>query len=42
MAEPHIDGEIQNGRHAMAVRVYYEDTDFPGSIRVLTVAVASA
>jgi acyl-CoA thioester hydrolase len=32
MAEPHIDGEIQNGRHAMAVRVYYEDTDFTGIV----------
>ena len=23
-----LDGEILNGRHTMAVRVYYEDTDF--------------
>src|ERR1700758_4378998 len=25
-----LDGEIRNGRHHMAVRVYYEDTDFSG------------
>jgi acyl-CoA thioester hydrolase len=23
-----LDGEISNGRHTMAVRVYFEDTDF--------------
>lgn len=28
----HIDGEIRNGRHVMAVRVYYEDTDFTGIV----------
>jgi acyl-CoA thioester hydrolase len=28
----HLDGEIRNGRHVMAVRVYYEDTDFSGVV----------
>jgi acyl-CoA thioester hydrolase len=27
-----LDGEIRNGRHLMAVRVYYEDTDFSGVV----------
>ena len=27
-----LDGEIRNGRHAMTVRVYYEDTDFTGIV----------
>jgi len=27
-----LDGEICHGRHEMAVRVYYEDTDFSGVI----------
>jgi acyl-CoA thioester hydrolase len=27
-----IDGEIRDGRHVMSVRVYYEDTDFSGSV----------
>src|SRR5688500_17679200 len=27
-----LDGEIRDGRHVMAVRVYYEDTDFSGSV----------
>jgi acyl-CoA thioester hydrolase len=27
-----LDGEIRNGRHAMSVRVYYEDTDFSGLV----------
>ena len=27
-----LDGEIRGGRHAMAVRVYYEDTDFTGIV----------
>jgi len=27
-----LDGTIQNGRHAMTVRVYYEDTDFTGIV----------
>ncbi len=28
----HLDGEIQDGRHHMQVRVYYEDTDFSGIV----------
>ena len=27
-----LDGSITNGRHAMTVRVYYEDTDFTGIV----------
>jgi acyl-CoA thioester hydrolase len=27
-----LDGAILNGRHVMAVRVYYEDTDFTGIV----------
>jgi acyl-CoA thioester hydrolase len=27
-----LDGEVRNGRHEMAVRVYYEDTDFSGVV----------
>jgi acyl-CoA thioester hydrolase len=27
-----LDGEIRSGRHIMAVRVYYEDTDFSGIV----------
>jgi len=27
-----LDGEIINGRHVMAIRVYYEDTDFSGIV----------
>jgi acyl-CoA thioester hydrolase len=27
-----LDGEIENGRHRMEVRVYYEDTDFTGIV----------
>jgi acyl-CoA thioester hydrolase len=27
-----LDGEIRDGRHEMAVRVYYEDTDFSGIV----------
>ena len=27
-----LDGEIRDGRHLMAVRVYYEDTDFTGVV----------
>src|SRR5215467_8047331 len=27
-----LDGRIDNGRHVMAVRVYYEDTDFSGMV----------
>jgi acyl-CoA thioester hydrolase len=29
---PGLDGEIRDGRHVMAVRVYYEDTDFSGIV----------
>ena len=29
---PSLDGEIVNGRHVMAIRVYYEDTDFSGIV----------
>ena len=32
MSHPHLDGGIHNGRHIMAVRVYYEDTDFSGIV----------
>ncbi len=28
----HLDGAIVDGRHVMAVRVYYEDTDFTGIV----------
>jgi acyl-CoA thioester hydrolase len=27
-----LDGELRGGRHAMSVRVYYEDTDFSGIV----------
>lgn len=27
-----LDGEIRDGRHTQAVRVYYEDTDFSGVV----------
>src|SRR6202008_223988 len=27
-----LDGEIRDGRHYQAVRVYYEDTDFSGVV----------
>ena len=27
-----LDGEMRDGRHVMAVRVYYEDTDFTGIV----------
>ena len=27
-----LDGEIRDGRHFLAVRVYYEDTDFTGIV----------
>lgn len=27
-----LDGEIRDGRHVLAVRVYYEDTDFTGVV----------
>ena len=32
MAVNALDGEIRDGRHVMAVRVYYEDTDFSGVV----------
>jgi acyl-CoA thioester hydrolase len=32
MTAPGLDGEIRDGRHEMAVRVYYEDTDFTGIV----------
>src|SRR2546423_4738550 len=33
MAQPmNLDGSIVNGRHTLAVRVYYEDTDFSGVV----------
>lgn len=28
----HLDGAIRAGRHHMQIRVYYEDTDFSGSV----------
>jgi len=28
----HLDGEMRDGRHTMAVRIYYEDTDFTGIV----------
>jgi len=31
-AHPNLSGEIHNGRHVLAVRVYYEDTDFTGVV----------
>jgi acyl-CoA thioester hydrolase len=27
-----LDGEIRDGRHHMQIRVYYEDTDFLGTV----------
>jgi acyl-CoA thioester hydrolase len=30
--QPHLDGEIRDGRHHMQIRVYYEDTDFSGIV----------
>jgi acyl-CoA thioester hydrolase len=32
MTAPALDGTLRDGRHLMAVRVYYEDTDFSGSV----------
>jgi acyl-CoA thioester hydrolase len=32
VAAPGLDGEVREGRHEMAVRVYYEDTDFTGVV----------
>ncbi|MBY0532574.1 MAG: tol-pal system-associated acyl-CoA thioesterase [Xanthobacteraceae bacterium] len=31
-AWPDLAGKIENGAHVMAVRVYYEDTDFSGVV----------
>jgi acyl-CoA thioester hydrolase len=32
MSQSWLDGVIRNGCHVMAVRVYYEDTDFTGAV----------
>ena len=32
MTQHSLAGEIRNGRHLLPVRVYYEDTDFSGSV----------
>ena len=32
MTPPGLDGSLRDGRHVMAVRVYYEDTDFTGIV----------
>jgi len=32
VAASDLDGEVRKGRHEMAVRVYYEDTDFTGIV----------
>jgi acyl-CoA thioester hydrolase len=32
MSSVSLDGEIRDGRHFLAVRVYYEDTDFTGIV----------
>jgi acyl-CoA thioester hydrolase len=32
MSDHSIAGEIRGGRHILPVRVYYEDTDFSGSV----------
>jgi acyl-CoA thioester hydrolase len=32
VTNPILDGEIQDGRHHMEIRVYYEDTDFSGIV----------
>ena len=32
MAAHDLDGEVRDGRHFFAVRVYYEDTDFTGIV----------
>ena len=32
MAASDLDGEVRERRHEMAVRVYYEDTDFTGIV----------
>jgi acyl-CoA thioester hydrolase len=32
MTDDNLDGVLRDGRHGMAVRVYYEDTDFSGAV----------
>jgi acyl-CoA thioester hydrolase len=32
MTDHSLDGTLRDGRHQMAVRVYYEDTDFSGAV----------
>ena len=32
VSSPQLSGEIRDGRHVLAVRVYYEDTDFTGLV----------
>jgi acyl-CoA thioester hydrolase len=32
MSELSLDGVLADGRHVMAVRIYYEDTDFSGAV----------
>ena len=32
MTASNLDGDIRHGRHEMAVRLYYEDTDFTGIV----------
>lgn len=32
IADPSLDGFIRDGKHHLAVRVYYEDTDFTGIV----------
>jgi hypothetical protein len=34
MEHLNLDGELRDGRHTMAVRVYYEDTDFRELLKV--------
>jgi len=37
-----LDGEIRDGRHAMTVRVYYEDTDFTCTINIQSLVALRA
>ena len=32
MIDPRLDGEIRDGRHFLAVRIHYEDTDCAGIV----------
>jgi len=32
IAWPHLSGKLEQGRHVLPVRVYYEDTDFSGIV----------